>query len=323
MTSFEGTGANQISKLGRTRGGSRVISEGIRTPEILEYVGDAVISVDLHGDVVYMNKMAEELTGFNRAEAIGHPLNKVFRVLDATTRKARENLAEKAMATEAFVPLENNAILITRDRRELAIEDSAAPTHATGDTVNGAVIVFHDSRYSSETTAKMSDLAQQDYLTGLLNRYAFEERFKQSMTLARRHKREIGLLFIDVDNFKEINDAWGHDCGDEVLKAIAQKLLSCIRKADSAARYGGDEFMVLLSEIEHPDHVLVVAEKVRNMTRNLTLPDGREVGLDISIGVSIFPDNGDTLEKLLRHADSDMYRNKALARKGNGLPKLI
>ena len=318
MTSFERTGANQVGALGKSEDSGQMLADSMRTPEILEYIGDAIISVGLDGNVVYMNRMAEQLTGFSRAEGIGHPLKKVFCVLDATTRKGRENLAEKAMETESLVPLENNAILITRDKRELTIEDSAAPIHGADNTVSGAVIIFHDSRYSAEVTAKMSDLAQQDHLTGLLNRYAFEERFKQSMTLARRYKREIGLLFIDLNKFKEINDVWGHNCGDEVLKAMADQLLSCMRKADSAARYGGDEFVVLLSEIEHPDHVFVVADKVRRMAANLRLPDGREVVLDISIGVSLYPDNGDTLEALLRHADADMYRNKALAGNGNG-----
>lgn len=322
MSSLEGTGANQVGKLGLSEEGSQALAENMRTPEVLEYVGDAIISVGLDGNVVYMNRMAERLTGFSRADGIGHPLKKVFCVLDATTRKARANLAEKAMKTESLVPLENNAILITRDKRELTIEDSAAPIHGADNTLAGAVIIFHDSRFSAEVTAKMSDLAHQDHLTGLLNRYAFEERFKQSITLARRYKREIGLLFIDLNKFKEINDVWGHDCGDEVLKAMAEQLLSCMRKADSAARYGGDEFVVLLSEIEHPDHIFVVADKVRRMAANLRLPDGREVALDISIGVSLYPDNGDSLEQLLRHADADMYRNKALTRNGDGLAQM-
>jgi len=317
MISLNSISGKQTNGYARSSEVSCDFSESMKSSEILEYVGDAVITVNLHGDITYMNRMAESLTGFNRDAGIGRPLKQIFRVLDATTRQPRADLAQRAIETNAFVPLENNALLIARYERELAIEDSAAPLHASDNSLIGAVIMFHDSRYSSEVTAKMRDLARHDHLTGLLNRYAFEERFEQSLSLARRHNKKMGLFFIDLDKFKAVNDAWGHDGGDAVLKAVADMLSSCMRNADSAARYGGDEFVVLLSELEHPDHIFVVAEKVREMAMRLKLADGSLAGLDISIGVSIYPENGDTLEELLQEADAAMYRNKVSLNNGN------
>ncbi|MDR9468130.1 diguanylate cyclase domain-containing protein [Marinospirillum sp.] len=299
------------------------IAEKKRTGEILDCVGDAVLTTNLELEVTYINRTAEILIGIKQDEAIGCPLQQILRVVDADTRQPRgEELARQAIKTNTLIPLENNALLINQFGCELSIEDSAAPLHDLDGTVIGAVIVFHDSCYSSEIRTKMADLARHDPLTGLFNRYAFDERFQQSMELARRHKKRVGLLFIDLDNFKDINDILGHATGDALLKALASRILNCLRSSDTACRYGGDEFVILLNEIEQLSDALMVAKKAHALAAKVLLPDGQQVAVHLSIGVSIYPDDGETLEMLLQQADMAMYRNKTLKKRNSqqGLP---
>ncbi|SFX47878.1 sensor domain-containing diguanylate cyclase [Marinospirillum alkaliphilum] len=291
-------------------------AEKIRSLEILDCVGDAVLTTNLELEVTYINRMAEILTGICREKAVGFPLQQVLQVINADTRQSRiEALARKAMRADAFIPLENNGLLINPVKGEINIEDSAIPLHDPDGKVIGVAIVFHDSRYSSELTARMADLALQDSLTGLLNRHAFDERFHQSLALARRHKKRMGLLFIDLDNFKVINDTLGHGGGDEILKALAKALQTCLRTADVVCRYGGDEFVVLLSEIEQPAHAYLVAGKTQVLASSLLLPGGEVVTVNLSIGISIYPDDGHTQEALLKLADAAMYRSKVQGKK--------
>lgn len=293
------------------RFGERVTDDEMRAQVMLDFIGDGLICTDIDNHITYLNRVAEKLTGFSREEALGLPLAEVFWVLDAESRESRPDPARRAMDSNSVVPLHNGAVMVARNGFELAIEDSATPIHNRKREVVGAVTMFHDTRYSAETTARMAHLAQHDLLTGLLNRFGFAERFSQSLALATRHAKPMGLLFIDLDNFKDINDALGHDSGDEILRGLASKLVSSVRATDTVCRHGGDEFVVLLNEIAQADHADAVADKVREaVTSALMALDGTEVTLKVSIGVSVYPDNGDSLEVLLQHADVAMYQVK-------------
>lgn len=296
----------------------QLFDEKERAQVTLNSIGDAVLSTDIDGTVSYLNIVAEKLTGFSREEAVGRPLSEVFHVVDATTHKPTSDPARRAIESDSIVELEANALLIARDGVELAIEDSAAPIHNRHGVVVGAVIVFRDARYSRETTARMAHLAQHDALTGLHNRTALYERFEQSLALARRHGKRMALLFIDLDNFKAINDILGHESGDTILTTLADKLTANVRSTDTVCRYGGDEFVVLLSEISQPDHAAAVADKIRETVAVPMIIDGHEVTLQLSIGVSVYPDNGQTADELLKKADRSMYRVKALNRQPLG-----
>ncbi|MCK7550670.1 diguanylate cyclase domain-containing protein [Marinobacter goseongensis] len=292
----------------------QLYEEKERAQVTLDSIGDAVLSTDMDGRVSYMNVVAETLTGFSRHEAVGRPLSEIFRVVDASTHQSKPDPARRAIQSDSIVALESNALLVAKDGIELAIEDSAAPIHNRHGVVVGAVIVFHDARFSRETTARMAHLASHDALTGLHNRTAFDERFEQALALARRHDKQMGLLFIDLDNFKGINDALGHNSGDLILTALAGKLRDCVRTTDTICRYGGDEFVVLLSEINEPDHAFAVADKIREVVATPMMIAGQEVVLRLSIGVSVYPDNGETAVDLLAKADNAMYRVKILNR---------
>jgi diguanylate cyclase (GGDEF)-like protein/PAS domain S-box-containing protein len=278
---------------------------------MLDFVGDAVIGTDTDTRITYMNHTAETLTGFSSENAMGQPLEAVFRVMDMVSREKRDDLARQVMDTGHSVPLHNSAFLITPDGREFAIEDAAAPRYNSGGDVIGAMVKFHDARYSAETTARMAYLAQHDPLTGALNRHAFAERFDHAAALARRHHTKMVLLFIDLDHFKEVNDTLGHRRGDAVLKALYRKLRHCVRATDHVCRHGGDEFVVLLSDFEQQEQAFAVIEKVRGASVNLLRLGGLGRAVGFSIGMSIYPDNGETLEALLSHADGAMYRAKS------------
>jgi diguanylate cyclase (GGDEF)-like protein/PAS domain S-box-containing protein len=282
---------------------------------MLDFVGDGVIAIGSDANITYMNTAAETLTGFSRKESLGLPLEEVFRVIDVTTRVPRANLAQHVMDTGTPVGLHNSALLKARDGRELTIEDAAAPLHNAKGEVTGAMIKFHDSRYSVETTARMAYMAQHDSLTGLLNRYAFEERFQQAAALARRHEKKMVMLFIDLNNFKEVNDTLGHAVGDEILRALGQRLLGCVRATDHVCRHGGDEFVVLLSDLAEHEQAFAVVDKVRKSASELLRQQGHWATLTVSVGISLFPNDGDTLEALLLHSDAAMYRVKAEAKR--------
>lgn len=293
---------------------STATDEHNRAHAMLDFISDAVLSTDTQTNITYMNRAAETLTGFNRQSAVGRPLHEVFQVIDVKTRQNRANLAQRAMETDRAIGLHNGALLISQSGLELAIEDAATPLHNTDNEVVGALVLFHDARYSVETTARMTYLAQHDSLTGLLNRHAFADRFRHEAAHARRHQKKLVLLFIDLDSFKEVNDVLGHSGGDAILKALGQKLRESVRTTDHVGRHGGDEFVVLLSDIDQPEQAFSVVDKVHDAAARLVQLDGQDISLKLSIGVSVYPDNGSTLEALLPHADAAMYRVKAANR---------
>ncbi|MFI9655278.1 diguanylate cyclase [Guyparkeria sp. GHLCS8-2] len=299
----------------RIKAEEQLSEEKDRAQVALNSIGDAVLSTDIDGRVVYMNVVAEELTGFSCKDAVGRPLSDVFHVVGADGQKRVADPARRAIQSNSIVALEANALLVAQDGSEVAIEDSAAPIRNRYGVVTGAVIVFHDARFSREATTRMEYLARHDALTSLYNRNAFFERFKQSLELARRHDKQIGLLFIDIDNFKTINDWLGHDGGDRLLVDLALKLKNSVRTTDTVCRYGGDEFVVLLGEIDQPGQAVAVTNKIRETANVPMVINGYEVQLQISIGVGVYPDDGATADELLKKSDKAMYHTKLLNKK--------
>ncbi|MEX1057223.1 MAG: diguanylate cyclase [Natronospirillum sp.] len=260
--------------------------ENTRAQITLDCIGDAVICTDTAGCVTYMNVVAEQLTGCLRAVSLGKPLGAVFKAVDATTRKPVPSPAQRAIETRSIVALAANSVLIRSNGKDVAIEDSAAPIYDQQDQLTGAVIVFHDAKFSAEAASRMAHLAEHDSLTGLCNRNALKKKFAQSQRLAKRHRKQMSILFIDLDNFKSINDQLGHESGDRLLVSLSKQLVGAVRETDIVCRYGGDEFVILLSEIEQPDH-------------------------------------GEDVENLIRVADSEMYRAKAAGKRRTSLATVV
>lgn len=287
-----------------------LFAEKERAQVTLNSIGDAVLVTDLQGDVTYLNPMAEILTGWTHAGALGRPLSEVFAIVDATTREPATTPAQHAMREDRTVGLQANCVLLRRDGGESGIEDSAAPIHDRHGRVSGAVIVFRDVTQSRAMARKLAYLAQHDVLTGLANRALLDEQLTQAIRLAQRHQKLVALLFVDLDHFKQINDSLGHRVGDHVLQAVARRLTECVRASDTVSRHGGDEFLVLLSELEERDDAARVSEKLLAAFAEPLLVDGHTLHVTISIGVSIYPDDGDSAETIMQQADAAMYHSR-------------
>jgi diguanylate cyclase (GGDEF)-like protein/PAS domain S-box-containing protein len=285
----------------------------------LDSIGDAVLSTDLDGRVTYLNHAAEQMTGWSNKTAAGHPLIEVFRIIDRDTRQTARDPLALAMKLNKAVDLTPDCILIRRDGHEFAIEDSATPIHDRAGRLVGAVIVFRDVGTALETSRQMAHLALHDPLTGLPNRLLLRDRLTEAIALAERHKKQLAVLFVDVDGFKALNDVHGHAMGDVLLRATAGRLRSMLRQSDTVCRTGGDEFVVVLSELERAEDAPLVARKLLRGTTEPTRLESTEISLTVSIGISLYPDHGVTADALLANADAAMYNAKRNGAGGYGL----
>jgi diguanylate cyclase (GGDEF)-like protein/PAS domain S-box-containing protein len=281
-----------------------------RAEETLNAIGDAVLSTDVDGNVVYLNAAAEAMTGWDREAAAGRPLGEVFRLVDRETRAPAPNSTAVAVQLDTTVELAANGVLVRRDGREVEIEDSAAPIHDKNGHVTGAVIVFRDVGRALQMSRRMSHLAQHDVLTGLPNRLLLSDRLTAAIALARRHHKALAVLFVDVDEFKAVNDVLGHVAGDGVLQSVARRLTHAVRESDTVCRYGGDEFVIVLPEIEHAEDVAVVERKLVQAIRGPHCMAGEDVVLTASIGIGLYPNHGRDADTLIAHADVAMYDAK-------------
>ncbi len=285
-----------------------------RAQVTLNSIGDAVLSTDILGNVVYLNVVAEHMTGWSRKEAVGHPLSDVFQIIDGATHKPSPNPMEMAIQLDKAVGLTANCILVRRDGYESAIEDSAAPIHDRDGQVTGAVIVFHDVSMARAVVQEMTHLAQHDALTDLPNRMMLNDRLTQAISLARRNHHLLAVLFLDLDGFKNINDSLGHSIGDKLLQSISARLLACVRKSDTVSRQGGDEFVVLLPEVTHAADAAISAAKIVTELKNVHSIGEHRLHVTVSIGISTYPDHGENAETLIKSADTAMYHAKQCGR---------
>jgi diguanylate cyclase (GGDEF)-like protein/PAS domain S-box-containing protein len=288
--------------------------EAERARVTLDSIGDAVLSTDIAGNVTYLNRVAETLTGWSRAEASGRPLAEIFKIIDGVTREPASDPMEHAIQANATVGLAMNCVLIRRDGQESAVEDAAAPIRDSDGELTGAVIVFRDVNAARALALKMSHLAQHDSLTDLPNRALLTQRLVQAVALAGRHNRQVAVLFLDLDHFKNVNDTLGHAIGDKLLQSVGERLGSCVRKSDTVARQGGDEFIVLLSEIGGAADATSCAEKIVTAVAATHPIEGNDIDIGCSIGISVYPDDGQDAGALLKAADTAMYYAKEQGR---------
>lgn len=285
-----------------------------RAQVTLNSIGDAVLSTDANWRITFLNPVAEQLMGLTHAEASGRQLTDVFQVIDATTREPIVPCLEFEVGKGRTIILPPNCVLLQRDGHELPIEDSAAPIHDRGGRVAGLVVVFHDASEAHAMAQRMSHLAQHDILTSLPNRAFLDDRLEQGIALAHRYSRRLAVLFIDLDHFKHINDSLGHLIGDQLLKCVAQRITPCVRSSDTVSRQGGDEFIVLLSEVAHAEDAAIIAEKIRLAVLEPYAISNHLLQLTTSIGVSVYPEDGDDPETLIQCADIAMYHAKEKGR---------
>jgi diguanylate cyclase (GGDEF)-like protein len=244
--------------------------------------------------------------------------------LSASTLVARE---AAVLAREQAADLRQEAADLRdemADRREELMRDTAEH-RAHGETqlleANEHLVVaaIHSqtmTEVAQNATLQMSFKAERDFLTGLPNRALLADRLAQSITLAKRHGKRVALMYLDLDNFKSINDSLGHSAGDQLLQSTAKRLEGCVRHSDTVSRQGGDEFVVLLSEIEAVQDAARAAEKLIKTMAEPHPIGGHLLNVTLSIGISLYPDDGADAETVLTNADTAMYHAKRNGRNG-------
>ena len=270
----------------------------------LNCIGDAVACTDISGNLTFLNVIAENLTGWSRQDAAGRPMAEVLRLENAPKPM------EMVVGQDRTAHLPPNSILIRHDGFEFPIEGSVAPIHDREGQASGAVIVFRDVSAARAMVVQMAHSAEHDFLTGLPNRKLLNDRIGQAIALARRHMRQVAVLFLDLDGFKHINDSLGHPIGDKLLQSIAGRLVDCVRGSDTVSRQGGDEFVVLLSEMQQSEAAAAAAKRMLQAVAEAHSIDQHDLHVTTSIGVSVYPDDGLDAETLIKNADTAMYQAK-------------
>jgi diguanylate cyclase (GGDEF)-like protein/PAS domain S-box-containing protein len=279
----------------------------------LDSIGEAVLRTDLGGQVTYLNRKAEEMTGWSREEARGRPLADVLRLVEKVGGPGFANALGMARHEDRAAKETadcTNCILVRRDGFECGIERKVTLVRDQDGTVTGAVVAFHDVSAAQVKSAAMSHLAQHDALTDLPNRVLFNDRLRQAVALAERQAKQLAVMFVDLDRFKMINDSLGHDVGDKLLQSVAGRLLASVRRSDTVSRLGGDEFVVLLAQVEHAEDAAFSARKILRALAAPHIIDNKTLDINVSIGVSTYPSDAQDAEGLMNRADNAMYEAK-------------
>jgi diguanylate cyclase (GGDEF)-like protein/PAS domain S-box-containing protein len=282
-----------------------------RYRDMVENASDIIYVHDLHGTLLAVNTTAERLSGYTRAEIVGESLARFlapesWAVVQAVlSEDVREDRQFKPFEIDlrrkdgTLLPVEVNARLLCDDGKPVAVEGIA-----------------RDITERRRAEATIRHMAFYDALTGLPNRVLFNDYLRNALALAKRHERSLAVLFIDLDRFKFINDSLGHHTGDLLLQAVTQRLTECVREGDTVARMGGDEFTILLPDVDGAPDAADVAQRLLNALLSPFLIGSSELFVSTSIGISMYPTDGDDAETLLKHADTAMYRAKDQGRNG-------
>ncbi|MBI3230223.1 MAG: diguanylate cyclase [Burkholderiales bacterium] len=276
---------------------------------VFDYIADGVVMTDAAGFIVAVNPAFTQITGYSESEAIGKT--------PAILRSGRQDQAffDSLWAELLATGFWRGEIWNRRKNEELYLEWLTISAVRNSDGVcTHYVGVFSDITLVKESQEKLDHLAHHDPLTGLPNRLLFNDRLSHAIQRASREPRPLALLFIDLDRFKNVNDTLGHHIGDELLRQVAQALASKVRDGDTLARLGGDEFILLLEDSDGKYGAGVVADKLMSIFEQPFVVVAHELFVTASIGISIYPNDGDDLNMLIRNADVALYQAKAHGR---------
>lgn len=290
------------------RGYEQVQTTEARLKEFLDGANDLIFSVRPDGQFLYANQAWERALGYDRNQLSGLFLGEV---IDADMRLKCMAEIEKATKGERIDPLEGR--LITRKGDTVDVEGTITCNFQNDE--DGVVwVICRDISARKKAQEQLYFMAHHDQLTGLPNRLFFADRQRQAQALAKREKHMCGILYLDLDRFKIINDTLGHATGDVLLQEIARRLRSCVREVDTVARIGGDEFSIVLVNLNDPVDAEQVAGKILKALARPVQAEEHELFITTSIGISLFPLHADDPEALLKKADAAMYQAKAMGR---------
>jgi diguanylate cyclase (GGDEF)-like protein/PAS domain S-box-containing protein len=295
----------------RRRAEVAVHAEKERAQVTLRSIGDAVITTDAAGTIDYVNPVAEQLTGWPLDEARGAPLDAVLRVVNEAKRDSIENLALRCLRENRVIVGGDQAALIDRQGRELPIQNSAAPIRDREGALLGTVVVFRDVSRERRLRRALSYQATHDALTGLINRREFEHRLHAALAETRaRPEIEHALVYVDLDQFKVVNDTCGHPAGDRLLKQVTGLLQTKVRNSDTLARLGGDEFGILLQDCGL-EQAMRIAEGLRQAIRDFRYEwNGHTLQIGASIGIVGIDRHTESVAETMSAVDVACYAAK-------------
>lgn len=281
--------------------------ERLRAQVTLESIGDGVITTDADGNVVYINHVSEQITGWTQQQAAGRHLTEIYLINEHGDKPNSRYPIGLCLQGGQIVRNHDNHILLSKDKRKYLIEDTASPIKDRSGAIIGAVLVFRDVTELRHMARKMQFLAQHDPLTGLLNRHEFESQLQCVLASARTGETEHALCYMDLDQFKIVNDTSGHVAGDELLKQLAVHLQDRVRSNDVLARLGGDEFGIILENCSI-NRAINTADTLRKMVADFRFSwRNRVYEIGVSIGVVSIAAASGSITDLLSAADSACY----------------
>jgi diguanylate cyclase (GGDEF)-like protein/PAS domain S-box-containing protein len=303
------------------RGVSHDITERVKMEEalrqseeryrtILTEIEEGYYEVDLAGNIKFVNRAAcrqfgyseEELVGSNyRAYVLKEDIKGVYKAWNKVYRTG-EPLQSYPFAT------------VKKDGTQIFVENSVSPLRDKEGKIIGFRSVSRDVTQRKQFEQKLADMATHDSLTGLPNRTLLGDRLTMGLALSRRNGNKLAVLMLDLDKFKIVNDTMGHDVGDELLKAVAERLTSVTRKSDTVARIGGDEFVLALPQISSPSDAAKLAQRILDVFQKPYIFDSHQLKVTTSIGIAVYPEDGKEIEILLKNADNAMYLAKEQGR---------
>nr|WP_315397231.1 EAL domain-containing protein [uncultured Duganella sp.] len=280
----------------------------------LRSIGEGVITTDEHGKTRYLNRIAEQLTGWSGDEARGLDIGVTLPLIDDDGQPLAEHAALQCLRLRQTISMPSHNQLVTREGRRVAVEESAAPIWSDAGELLGAVVVFRDVSHERKLSKQLSWNASHDMLTGLINRREFEVQIANALHSAKQQDHVHALLYMDLDQFKIVNDTCGHSAGDLLLQLLAKMLQTEMRDSDILARLGGDELGVLLPHCP-ADQALLVADNIRQSVKNFRfLWDSRTFELGVSVGVVEINHHSKSMTELLIAADQACYLAKERGR---------
>lgn len=308
VTGTEGTLSDMTA---RRRAELAVHAEKERAQVTLQSIGDAVITTDAAGIIDYLNPVAEQLTSWRLAEARGKTLDEVLRVINEVSRQPSESLVARCMREGRVIVGSDQGALIDRSGREVAIQNSAAPIRDRGGQLLGTVVVFRDVSRERRLRRALSYQATHDALTGLINRREFEHRLHAALAETRGEApMQHTLVYVDLDQFKVVNDTCGHPAGDRLLKQVTSLLQARVRTSDTLARLGGDEFGILLQDCGL-EQAMKIAEGLRQGISDFRFEwAGEPLKIGASIGLVTIDRNTETVAAVMSAVDVACYAAK-------------
>ncbi|MBC8506905.1 MAG: diguanylate cyclase [Anaerolineales bacterium] len=278
---------------------------------LINSMGDGLVAVDNDGIIRLINPIGEILTGWPSADVMGQNISQIYKVRDLEQGISLKRIPLlKVFEEKDTFSVQNRFLLARRDGTHIPISETATPIVDKEGKLVGAILVFREISDSLDAESRIEYLATHDYLTGLPNRRLFIDRLDMALTQSRREYQKLGILFIDLNDFKPMNDAYGHEFGDAVLKRVARELLGSVRESDTVARIGGDEFAIILTNLnDRKDLLPAISKVIKTFKQSLTIK-GRLTEISISVGDALYPDDAEDIDVLLDHADKLMYAHK-------------